>query len=341
MAQLISLTKVGIYDGYGSQLTVTSEAIRVAVENISSVETHTSGSQVMLREPQKLDGDVITGYVVSQTPAQIQTLIDTVSDSIAASDGTVAAPSISFSGDTDSGAYRIGANNIGVAVNGAKVLDIATTGLGITGTATVSSTTASTTKDTGALIVEGGAGIEKEIYAGLSINAGTYLTSGNGTVALPAIGPVSDPNTGIYVIGADNLGVACNGAKVLDIATTGLGVTGTLSATGALSGTDFTSTGKVIHGGTPQTLTGAGAVNLTTYATLLVTTAADALTLADGTEGQHKYIQLKTDGGDGTLTPTNLRGGTTITFDDAGDFVLLYFIDGEWSILSNSGCTVA
>src|SRR3990167_8253282 len=39
--------------------------------------------------------------------------------SLAADDGTAAAPSISFSADTDTGFYRIGANNIGVALNGA------------------------------------------------------------------------------------------------------------------------------------------------------------------------------------------------------------------------------
>lgn len=48
-------------------------------------------------------------------------------------DGTVGAPAYSFNGDTDSGIYRIGANNIGVAVNGAKVLDIGTTGFTIVG----------------------------------------------------------------------------------------------------------------------------------------------------------------------------------------------------------------
>jgi len=47
--------------------------------------------------------------------------------------GTVAAPSVSFASDQDTGLYRIGANNIGVAANGAKVLDIATAGLSIDG----------------------------------------------------------------------------------------------------------------------------------------------------------------------------------------------------------------
>lgn len=48
-------------------------------------------------------------------------------------DGTVALPAFAFTSDLDCGMYRIGANNIGLAVNGAKVLDIATTGLSIVG----------------------------------------------------------------------------------------------------------------------------------------------------------------------------------------------------------------
>lgn len=51
-------------------------------------------------------------------------------------DGAVGAPAYSFSGDTDSGMYRIGANNIGVGVNGAKVLDVSATGLDVTGRVT-------------------------------------------------------------------------------------------------------------------------------------------------------------------------------------------------------------
>ena len=69
---------------------------------------------------------------------------------------------------------------------------------------------------------------------------------------------------------------------------------------------------------------------------MLVTTRANALTLADGAEGQWKFIKMKTDGGDGTLTPTNLNGYSTITFNDAGDFVMLYFLDAKWNIIQKS-----
>ena len=92
---------------------------------------------------------------------------------------------------------------------------------------------------------------------------------------------------------------------------------------------------------TVDTLTGAGAVILTTITTKLVTTGANALTLADGVEGQRKTIFMITDGGDGTLTPTNLFNGTTITFNDVGDCVELLFTGADWHILSNTGATVA
>ena len=48
-------------------------------------------------------------------------------------DGAAAAPSISFLADQDTGIYRIGANNLGVAAGGAKVLDIVTGQLTLSG----------------------------------------------------------------------------------------------------------------------------------------------------------------------------------------------------------------
>lgn len=81
---------------------------------------------------------------------------------------------------------------------------------------------------------------------------------------------------------------------------------------------------------TPQTLTGAGAVDIVSSITHLVTTGADALTLVDGAEGQVKFIVMKTDGGNGTLTPTNYANGATLVFDDVGDSVMLLFTNGAW-----------
>lgn len=91
----------------------------------------------------------------------------------------------------------------------------------------------------------------------------------------------------------------------------------------------------------PQVLTAAGAVSLSTKVTLVTSAGAYAATLGAGYDGQEKFIKFKTDGGDVTLTPSSLQGGTTITFNDAGDFVHLLFVDGKWNVLVNSGATIA
>lgn len=93
---------------------------------------------------------------------------------------------------------------------------------------------------------------------------------------------------------------------------------------------------------TSGTKSGAGAISTSVPVVLLTTTGADALTLADGIEGQVLRILMVVDGGNGTLTPTTKLGYSTITFNDAGDTVTLMFVTGRgWMILSNNGCTVA
>lgn len=94
-------------------------------------------------------------------------------------------------------------------------------------------------------------------------------------------------------------------------------------------------------GGSVQALTAAGAVNVTTPTTTIASSGAIALTLADGVQGQTKTIVMTADGGDATLTPANLANGTTITFNDVGDSVVLQFIGTEWHVVSNNGATIA
>lgn len=107
-----------------------------------------------------------------------------------------------------------------------------------------------------------------------------------------------------------------------------------------------TGTGNVVigHGltSTTATLTGAGAVGLTTLVTKIVTTGANALTLADGVDGQIKILVMTTDGGDGTLTPTTKTGFSTIVFNDAGDGCTLVFTTTTgWIVCGNNGCTIS
>lgn len=91
-----------------------------------------------------------------------------------------------------------------------------------------------------------------------------------------------------------------------------------------------------------QSLSGAGAVNLTNMMTSLTTTgASQALTLADGTAGLIKIITHTVDGGSAVLTPTTKIGFSTITFTAVGDSVILVYTAAGWAIVGSRGVTIA
>jgi hypothetical protein len=112
------------------------------------------------------------------------------------------------------------------------------------------------------------------------------------------------------------------------------------ATTGAI--TSNAAYGKAIRGGV-QSLSGAGAVDLTNLVTELTTTGANALTLANGTtSGQVKIINMIVDGGDGTLTPTTFANGTTITFDAVAESATLVWNSTiGWVATSVQGATIA
>lgn len=81
------------------------------------------------------------------------------------------------------------------------------------------------------------------------------MWSANGSVAAPVFSFLSDPDSGLYRIGANNIGVAVGGAKVVDVAAAGVGITGTLGSSGdfAINTNKFTvaaSTGNTAVAGT-------------------------------------------------------------------------------------------
>jgi hypothetical protein len=94
-----------------------------------------------------------------------------------------------------------------------------------------------------------------------------------------------------------------------------------------------------------ETATGGGssvALSLNTAHSTIVTSGAQAFSLANGVNGQIKTISMVTDGGDATLTPATLNGGSTIVFNDAGDSVMLiYNTTGGWAVISNNGTTIS
>ncbi len=113
----------------------------------------------------------------------------------------------------------------------------------------------------------------------------------------------------------------------------------TLSATGGDTNIDINLTpkgsgGVVINGklvlAETATISGAGAIPVTASLVEITTTGADAMTLADGVEGQVLTLLFVSDGGDATITPSNFANGTTITLADVNDSVDLVFTNSSW-----------
>ena len=136
------------------------------------------------------------------------------------------------------------------------------------------------------------------------------------------------------VVGADSVTLElydCTTEDWIDLVVTDLEVTN-LTVDSVLSGTQIAA---FYPQAAQETVTGAGAVNVTSYLTLLVSTgAAQAITLANGTSiGQMKKIKHYTDGGSMVLTPANLAAGTTITFTTVGEVALLQWNGTDWAVL--------
>ena len=90
-----------------------------------------------------------------------------------------------------------------------------------------------------------------------------------------------------------------------------------------------------------QSITGDGstsqAINTTTAITEVAGTGGP-LTLGDGANGQIKIIvDTATASHSTVITPTNLRGYTTITLNATGESVVLLFKNSNWNIIGGQG----
>ena len=114
------------------------------------------------------------------------------------------------------------------------------------------------------------------------------------------------------------------------------------ATTGAI--TTNATYGATITGGV-QSLSGAGAVDLTNLVTELTTGAgAAAVTLADGTtSGQIKIINMIVDGGGtATVTPVTFASGTTLAFDAVAESATLVWNSTiGWVLSADRGVTIA
>lgn len=95
-------------------------------------------------------------------------------------DGNVTTPGIAFSGDTDVGIYRLGANELGIAASGSNIARFA--------------------------------------FGEIHLNAITYGVDGG--VSTPTFGFASSAETGMYLPNSDEIGFTCGGVNSFTITST-------------------------------------------------------------------------------------------------------------------------
>ncbi len=223
-----------------------------------SIEFNNSVNQL------EFDINGVNKMYLNSTGVTIPTLASTTANltKTVAANGTVAAPSYTFTGDTDNGMYKVTTNSYGFASYGVNKMTVNTTGVTIpvlavtsdlnmtnpfqmiSGTVATPSYNFSSDPDTGMYrattnsIGFASSGVNKMTVNTLGVTIptlssttatittanNTKTVAGYGTALLPSYTFTSDPNTGMYHPTTDQLGFSTGGLNRMTISSSGVSI---------------------------------------------------------------------------------------------------------------------
>lgn len=158
-------------------------------------------------------------------------------------DGSVSAPAYSFSGENNSGLYRIGANDLALSLGGVKKIEFTNSYTDL-----VAPLRYTTGASAGYVLTSDASGLAS--WASVPTFNGKFA---DGTISSPSISFTNETNTGFYRSGASPgaLLVSANGINCANFQQTGigslsLGISGTAQATSAITGSIQTAGGIAV-----------------------------------------------------------------------------------------------
>ena len=178
------------------------------------------------------------------------------------------------------------------------------------------------------------------------INPSSTLTifTSSGVLGWNGRSKISSPSSGVITL-LDNGSTDFNrlqygGTTASYVSTKRVGTTLAIRLADDSSDAPITASNGTFSGymvGGVQSLSGAGAVNVTQAITEVTSTGVgDALTLANGVAGQEKTIVHGVDGGSFVLTPTTKTGWSTFTSTAAGESITLVYLTTRGWVVKGS-----